>query len=174
MKKDAAYRTALAGILCAQAIALSFLEGLLPAFPFLPPGAKPGFSNIINMFTAGFVGLTEALSVCVAKALFAFITRGVTAGVMSLCGGVASTLVMWILLRHFSGKLGLAGISVICAACHNAAQLAVAAVITGTPSIMYYAPFLAAFSGVSGIVIGVIMKAVMPALQKQSRFFIKK
>ena len=37
-----ARKTALLGILCAQAIALSFLENLIPSLPFLPPGAKPG------------------------------------------------------------------------------------------------------------------------------------
>jgi heptaprenyl diphosphate synthase len=38
-------RVALLGILGAQALAVSFLEGLLPALPGLPPGAKPGFST---------------------------------------------------------------------------------------------------------------------------------
>ena len=56
-----ARKTALLGILCAQAIALSFLESLIPALPFLPPGAKPGFSNIVTMFAVLTLGLPQAM-----------------------------------------------------------------------------------------------------------------
>ena len=42
-----ARKTALLGILCAQAIALSFLESLIPALPFLPPGAKPDRKSVV-------------------------------------------------------------------------------------------------------------------------------
>lgn len=74
-----ARKTALLGILCAQAIALSFLENLIPSLPFLPPGAKPGFSNIVTMFTVLTLGLPQAMCITVFKALFALMTRGATA-----------------------------------------------------------------------------------------------
>lgn len=173
MKKSIAYKTALTGILCAQALVLSWLESLLPSMPFMPPGAKPGFSNIVNMFTVGFVGMPQAMAVCAAKAGFAFVTRGFTAGLMSLCGGAASTLAMYALMHLRQKRFGLCGISVVCAMCHNAAQLCVAAVLSGTYGIFYYAPVLLAFSVVSGAVTGIILKAVIPALEKQSKYFDK-
>ncbi len=173
MKKNIAYKTALGAILCAQALALSFLEGLIPPIPFMPPGAKPGFSNIITMFAAGYLGLPQALTVTVIKGLFAFVTRGFTAGVMSLSGGLLSTLAMWLLMKFASNKLGLTGISVICAICHNAGQLAAATVITGTGEIIYYLPALAVFAIVTGTVTGIILKAVIPALEKQKNYFDK-
>ena len=169
-----AYKTALCGILCAQALALSWLENLLPALPYMPPGAKPGFSNIVTMFAAGSLGLGQAMAVTFIKAGFAFLTRGATAGAMSLAGGTLSTLVMWLLLRFTREKLGLIGISVICAAAHNIAQLAVAAFITGTGSVLYYAPFLGLYAVVTGTVTGILLKAVMPALEKQKNLFIRK
>lgn len=164
-------RTALGGILCAQALALAWLEGLLPALPWLPPGAKPGFSNIITMFAADAVGLGQAMLITLVKAAFAFVTRGATAGAMSLAGGVSSTLAMWLLLRLKKNPLGYVGVSVLCAFCHNTAQLAVAAVMAGTPSILYYAPALGLFAAAAGAVTGIILKAVMPALKKQSHYF---
>ncbi len=170
-KKEVALQTALGGILCAQALALSWLEGLIPALPWLPPGAKPGFSNIITMFAADAVGLGQAMAVTAVKALFAFAARGATAGAMSLAGGVLSTLVMWLLLRPEKNPLGYVGISVICAFSHNTAQLAVAAVMAGTKSILYYAPALGLFAAVTGAVTGIILKAVMPALKKQTTIF---
>ncbi len=171
MNKKLAFKTALGAILCAQAIALGFLESLIPPIPFLPPGAKPGFSNIITMFAAGSLGLPQALAITLVKGGFAFVTRGFTAGIMSLSGGLLSTLAMWLLLRFASNKLGLVGISVICAICHNAGQLGAAAVITGSGVIAYYAPALAVFGIATGAVTGLILKAVIPVLEKQKKHF---
>ncbi len=173
MKKSIAFKTALGAILCAQALVLGFFESLIPPLPFLPPGAKPGFSNIITMFAAGSLGLPQALIITLVKGGFAFITRGFTAGIMSLSGGILSTLAMWLLLRYANNKLGLVGISVICALCHNAGQLGAAAVITGSGDIIFYAPALAVFGIVTGAVTGITLNAVMPVLEKQKQFFYK-
>lgn len=166
MKKNIAYKTALSGILCALALAVGFLEGMLPPMPWLPPGAKPGFSNIITMFVAGNLGLPHALMITAAKSCFAFITRGFTAGIMSLSGGILSAVATYLLLRYASKHLGLVGISVIGALFHNFGQLAAATFITGTASVAYYAPALALFGIATGTVTGILLRAVMPALDK--------
>ncbi len=171
MKKNIAYKTALHGILCALALALGFLESLLPPMPWLPPGAKPGFSNIITMFAAGSIGLPSALLIALAKGCFAFVTRGATAGLMSLSGGLLSAVVMYLLMRYASKHLGLAGISIICALTHNLGQLCAASFIAGTASIVYYAPMLAVFGIVTGALTGFILRAVMPALEKVKKYF---
>lgn len=173
MKKNPLFRLALAAILCAQAIALSFLEGLLPPVPWLPPGAKPGLSNIITMFAAGSIGLAPALTVTLIKGGFVFATRGFTAAVMSLSGGLLSTLAMYFLLKKAGKLFGLTGISVICALCHNAGQLLAAALITGTGKIVFYAPALLIFGVLTGTATGIIFRAVMPALEKQKKYFFK-
>ena len=169
-----ARKTALLGILCAQAIALSFLESLIPALPFLPPGAKPGFSNIVTMFAVLTFGLPQAMCITVFKALFALATRGATAFFMSLAGGVLSTLAMWAMTKIKSDPFGLLGASVIAAVCHNAGQLAAAAALTGTKAVLGYAPALLIFSLITGTVTGTVLRIVMPALEKQTRFIIKK
>lgn len=169
-----ARNTALLGILCAQAIALSFLENLIPALPFLPPGAKPGFSNIVTMFAVLTMGLPQALCITLFKALFALLTRGVTAFIMSLAGGVLSTLVMWAVTRIKSDPFGLLGSSILAAVSHNAGQLAAATVLTGTKAVLGYAPALFIFSLITGAVTGTVLRIVMPALEKQTRFIIKK
>ena len=171
MKKNLAYKTALSAILCALALALSFLENLLPPIPFLPPGAKPGFSNIIIMFAAGSLGLPQTLMIVLVKGCFAFVTRGVTAGIMSLSGGILSAIAMFVLLRYGNKIFGLMGISVISALFHNTGQIIAATFITGTSSIVYYAPALAVFGIATGAVTGVIFKAVIPALDKFKKYF---
>lgn len=163
----------MSGILCAQALALSFIEGLIPALPWLPPGAKPGFSNIITMFAAESLGLGQALVITFVKGGFAFITRGATAALMSLSGGILSTLAMFFLLKYGRKIFGLMGISVISALCHNAGQLIASVSITGSAKTFYYAPFLAVFGIITGILTGFIFKAVLPALNKQKKHLLK-
>lgn len=171
MKKNYAYKIALSAILCALALSLGFLESLIPPIPLLPPGAKPGFSNIITMFAAGSIGLPAALTIALLKGGFAFITRGLTAGLMSLSGGLLSALAMYLLMRFARNFLGLIGISVICALCHNIGQLFAAVFITGTANIVYYAPALAVFGLITGAVTGVVLRAVMPVLDKMKKYF---
>lgn len=166
-------KIALIGILAAQAIAISFFENLIPAIPGFPPGAKPGLSNIVTMFVASTIDLPSALLITVVKALFAGITRGPTAFLMSLSGGILSTFVMYILFRLKSRPFGILGIAVCSAVAHNAGQLMVAAFISGTPMILNYAPFLLMFAVVTGSVTGSILKVLLPALEKQSKFFVR-
>ena len=113
MKKKLSYKIALSAILCALAISLGFLESLLPPIPLLPPGAKPGFSNIITMFAAGSIGLPSALAIAVIKGGFAFITRGVTAGIMSISGGLLSAVAMYLLMRYARKIFGFIGILMV-------------------------------------------------------------
>ncbi len=166
MKKNPAYKVALPAILCALALSFNFLESLIPPLPLFPPGAKPGFSNIITMFAAGSLGLPAAMTVALVKGLFAFATRGVTAGIMSLSGGLLSAIAMFLLMRYATKFLGTVGISAICSVIHNMGQLAAAVFITGTSDVIYYAPALAVFGVITGVLTGIILGSVMPALQK--------
>ncbi len=169
------HRIALAGILGAQALALAWLESLLPAFPFLPPGAKPGLSNIVTMFAVSALSFGDAFFIVLIKAGFAGITRGLTAFLMSLCGGMMSLLIMWLLLKKLKkNPFGLIGTGICCALAHNLGQLIAAAIITDTVTVAGYAPALLVFGVATGIVTGCIFKAVSPILIKQSKFFIRK
>ena len=166
MKKNPAYKVALPAILCALALSLGFLESMIPPLPFFPPGAKPGFSNIITMFAAGSLGFPTAAAIALVKGLFAFVTRGVTAGIMSLSGGLLSATAMFLLMRYAGRYLGMVGISAVCAVVHNMGQLAAAVFITGTADVINYAPALALFGIMTGALTGIILGSVMPALQK--------
>lgn len=167
---SAARRIALTGILGAEAIALSALELMIPPLPFLPPGAKPGFANIVTMFAAAEYGLAGAVPVTVLKALFALVTRGPSAFLMSICGGLLSTAVMCLCFRFNRGALGLVGISVLSAAAHNLGQLGAACLLTGTAELYTYLPALMLFAVGMGLVTGLILSAIFPALERQKRF----
>ena len=172
-KKTYNQKIALSALMCAQAVAISFLEGFVPASAFLPPGAKIGLSNVVTMFCVQTLSIKYALCVTLFKALFAVVTRGFTAGIMSLSGGILSTVMTYILIKIKSLDIGFIGVAVCSAICHNAAQLAVFAVISGTPAAVYYAPVLCVSSVLTGILTGIVLKIIMPVLEKQNRKLIK-
>lgn len=166
MRKKAGF-AALSGLLAALALTLSMLEGMLPPIPGMPPGAKLGLSNVVMMYAAGTLGLPWALALALIKGGFALLTRGGTAGVMSLSGGLFSTLCSWMLLKKTRASLALTG---ICGAlAHNAGQLMVAFALMG-PAVWTYAPVLGAVSVVTGLLTGMMLRVSLPPLQRVSGF----
>jgi len=80
---------------------------------------------------------------------------------------------MCLLFRVFKkNPLGLIGSGVCCALAHNLGQLIAAAIITDTVTIAGYAPALLVFGVCTGIVTGLVFKAVSPLLIKQSKYFV--
>ena len=165
--KSTTRRVALLGIMGALALALSFSESMIPALPGFPPGAKPGLSNVVTMFMASFSGVGDAFFITILKSLFAAITRGTTAAVISASGGLLSTIAACILLRSKKNNFGYIGIGIICAVCHNIGQLTVACILSGTWALITgYGPLLMLFAVATGFVTGTTLKLVLPALDK--------
>ena len=156
------------GLLCAAALTISYLESLIPPLVSIP-GVKPGFSNIVTMFSVSALGIPYGVAVTLFKGFFALITRGLTASVMSLSGGFLSLIAMIILLRLLKNKFGYIGIGIICALAHNLGQLAVAVVILGE-AIIGITPLLLISALISGSVTGAIFALTLPALEKRIPF----
>lgn len=168
--KKASGRVAFTGLLAALALSFSFLEGLIPPIPVLPPGAKLGLSNIVVLYAAGSLGLPAALFLACLKGGFALLTRGVTAGLLSISGGVLSALVMWLLLQKTRASLSLVG---VCGALsHNAAQLCAAWLLTSA-AVVFYLPFLVLFGVLTGLLTGVVLKLTLPPLQRIERYLLQ-
>lgn len=160
-----ARRAALLGLLAALAVALSFLEGLLPVIPI--PGAKLGLSNIVIMYALTSLNLPCALALAAVKAAFALL-RGGTAFFMSLAGGLLSTLVMAGALRLFRNRVSFIGVGILGAVAHNGGQLA-AAMLLLSPALIGYGPWLLLLAVAAGTVTGLTLNIVMHALGRLSR-----
>ena len=168
--KKASGRVAFTGLLAALALSFSFLEGLIPPIPVLPPGAKLGLSNIVVLYAAGSLGLPAALFLACLKGGFALLTRGVTAGLLSISGGVLSARVMWLLLQKTRASLSLVG---VCGALsHNAAQLCAAWLLTSA-AVVFYLPFLVLFGVLTGLLTGLVLKLTLPPLQRIERYLLQ-
>lgn len=156
-----ARETALTGMLFALAIALSYLESLVSPLLGLMPAIKLGLSNVVVMYALLFLRTRTALLLVVLKALFAFLTRGATAGFLSLCGGGLSLVVMLVLLHlPVSGYIFCAG----AALAHNLGQLAGAAVLLSSAMALGYAPVLLAAGLAVGGISCLLSRALFAAL----------
>lgn len=146
-------------------MALSFIEGTL-TIPGLLPGMKLGLANIVVMYALFFMGPKQALVLDALKALFVFLVSGFTAGFLSLCGGLLSLLVMWVLYYLLPVRPTWFILSVCGALTHNVGQLLGAGVIISSSLSFYYAPVMLVLGLVMGALTSVTLKAILPALGK--------
>ena len=146
-------------MLFALAIALSYLESLVSPLLGLMPALKLGLSNIVVMYALLFLRTRTAVLLVLLKALFAFLTRGSTAGFLSLCGGVLSLIVMVVLL-HLPGKVSGYIFCACGALAHNLGQLAGAALLLSSAMALGYAPVLL----VAGLLVSGISYTLAKAL----------
>lgn len=154
---------ALSGLMFALAMALPFIEGTL-VIPGLLPGMKLGLANIVVMYALFFMGARQALYLDLLKALFVFLVSGWTAGFLSLCGGLLSLLVMWLLYYKLPLRPTWFILSVCGALAHNIGQLFGASLILSSAMSLYYAPVMLMLGLVMGAVTSVTLRAILPAL----------
>ena len=91
---------------------------------------------------------------------------GFTAGFLSLCGGLLSLLVMWVLYYLLPVRPTWFILSVCGALAHNIGQLLGASVILSTAVSLYYAPVMLVLGLVMGALTSITLKALLPALGK--------
>lgn len=165
LKKYRASKAAFLGLLFALSMILSLVESSLSSF--IPvPGIKVGLSNIVTMYCLFCLGKEEALTITVLKSFFVLLTRGVTGAAMSFCGGMLSLGVMLALLYVKKAKLSYLFISICGGVAHNAGQLLMAGVLLKNTLVGYYFPILALSGILMGIITGILLRYLMPHLNK--------
>ena len=158
----------------AMAIILHIAEGMLPLpTAMMLPGVKIGFANIITITAIALLGFRDALIIVILRVTISSLLTGLFFNitfVMSLCGSLAAMLVMSLLYlltqKQNAPPFGMVGISIVGAVVHNLAQLSVAALIIGTSGIFYYLPVMLVSSVLSGILIGILARLLLPRLGK--------
>ena len=149
--------------LFACAIALSLAEQILPAAPFMPPGARLGLSHVVVMYCVFCLSKKSAAALALLKSFFVLATRGPMAAALSLAGGALSLCALFILVAlHPSVSYSAAGIagSII----HNVGQLLAYSLMTGVDLITFYLPSLVVFGIATGILTGTLLKLTSPLL----------
>lgn len=170
MRNSRVRRITLIGMLFALAIALGIAESMITPLLGLPMGVKPGLANVVVMFALFFMSRRQALLLAVLKGGFSFLARGATAGILSLTGGLVSLGIM-MLLMLLPKRPSILILSIAGALGHNLGQFLMVRLLLG-PSFLYYAPVLLVSGVVMGCITAVLLRVLLPALQKSG--FIKK
>ncbi|MBQ8185279.1 MAG: Gx transporter family protein [Clostridia bacterium] len=154
--------SAVMGLLFACTAALNVMESIVSAA--LPAGMRIGLGNIVIMAVILAVNLPSAALLVILKAVFVFLTRGFTAGLLSLTGGFLAFLVTAVLFQRTNASFIL--ISTLGSLSHSAGQLLTSRLLLGTDAIFAYAPILFAGSAAAGICTGIVLKAVFPQIER--------
>lgn len=160
-----AERVSLLGVLLGVALVLSFLENTMTATSFLPPGVKFGLANVIVMYCLFFMGIRDAVTIGLLKALFVFLLRGAVGGMLSLAGSLLSIGIMSLLLILSVRRVSYLVISICGAVAHNMGQMFMVVFIMGNNAYFYYLPVLLLSGIVMGTVTAFIMRGAMPVFQ---------
>lgn len=164
-------KLAIIAMLVAQASVLHFLESLLPN-PIPIPGVKLGLANIITLLALLIFDFKTAMQITVLRTILGSLLSGTLLGVgflMSFSGAIVSTVVMALLVYIGRGS-AITVVSVAGAAAHNLGQLAMAALILQFAGIIYYLPFMLLFSVPTGIITGLLVKALIEHTRAMDRY----
>lgn len=164
MTKDSRLKkTAYLGLFVAMAMILSYVESLLPVFGV--PGMKLGLPNVATVSLLYLYGWQEALLVSVIRIAATSLLFGNLFSLwFSMAGGFVSLLVMALLKK--SGVFERIGVSMAGGVAHNAAQIAVAAILVKSSKVGYYFFVLAITGAVTGVLIGVLAGEVAKRIPK--------
>ena len=160
-------RAALDGMLFALAIVLSILEGMIPV-PVPVPGVKLGLSNIVVMYALFFLGKRDAFALAILKGMFAFVTRGWIAGLLSVSGGILSVAIMALLQLIFKANVSYFLLSIAGAIFHNGGQLVVVKFIYPMMGVAPLTPILVLSGIAAGVVTSATLRGFMPLIKRYS------
>lgn len=149
-KRFTVQKIALVGVMTALSLVIYAVEAQVPVSSI--GGVKLGLANVVTLCAMLFAGRIEAGCVLGIRILLASAFYGTFVSFMfSLCGGFCAYFVMCLLVNRFD-RHQLWVVSVFGALGHNAGQLCVAAVFSGTGAVVSLAPYLA----ISGVLTGVL------------------
>lgn len=148
-----ARRVATLSVLTAMGLITFMIESLFP--PLILPGAKMGISNVFSLLTVIVMGPTEALIlVLVRTTLGSMFTGNMSTLMYSMTAGVVSVAVSALLVEFVYPKVSIVAISVVSAVLHNLTQNLVFCLISDTPQMFAYMPWLALLGVLAGVIVG--------------------
>ncbi|HAF27206.1 MAG TPA: heptaprenyl diphosphate synthase [Lachnospiraceae bacterium] len=146
------------GLLLALSMIFSYIEAMLPLIPTIP-GIKLGLANGLILIVLFCFGFREAFMIQISRILLCALLFGsLISFVYSLCGGIISLVLMYLLNKTglFRGiAIGISGGVV-----HNVVQIIVAYFFIKSGAIFFYLPILI----ISGIIFGGITGSLSQAL----------
>lgn len=152
-------------LLTAIALTIFLIEAQLPA-PIPVPGVKLGLANIVTVYAMYTLGPGDALLILVARVFLGAVFSG---QMMTLFYSLGGGLLCWLALlalRRVLSREQLWLCSPLSAVCHNLGQLAVAAALLGTWTVLAYLPYLILAGAASGLFTGLCAQFLLRRLDR--------
>ena len=160
----ASRRVSSGAMLVALAMIFSYVESLIPINLGIP-GIKLGVANLVTVTGLYILAPMEVLLVVILRVLLVGFMFGNGMSILySLAGGILSFLVM-LLLKRIKG-FSMIGISIAGGVSHNIGQIVVAMCVLENTKLIYYLPVLMIAGTVTGILIGVVSRKILPAVSQ--------
>ncbi len=167
-----AKKLALLGLLCAIALTLFLVEAQIP--PLIPvPGVKLGLSNIVTVFTVFCIGPAEGVLLLSARIFLGAVFAGNFSSILYSAAGGACAIALTILAKRILKEKQLWIAGCLGAVAHSVGQMAAAIVITGTPAIAVYLPFMTVCSLLTGAFTGLAAQLLVNRGRKIWKTFLK-
>jgi heptaprenyl diphosphate synthase len=159
------YRIAL---LSAFAIGIHGIESLLPS-PI--PWMRLGLANVITVIALLLYGFRTAMLVTLVRVIISSLITGTFPGpafILSLGGGVLSTMSMGVVVLLAPGLFSAVGLSIIGAFIHNMTQLILAyfLIIQRMEAVLFIAPVITLAGTLTGALNGLVSETVITNLKK--------
>lgn len=152
-KYFSAKRIALLAMLTAMGLIMFMVESLFP--PFFLPGAKMGLSNIFSMLALFLLGPADAFALVVVRVtLGSMFTGNMSTLMYSLSAGVVSVIASTLLVEFVYPRVSIVAISIVGAVLHNMTQNVVFCLVSDTPEMFVYMPWLALLGVLAGVIVG--------------------
>ena len=153
-------------MLVAVAMIFSYVESLIP-INFGIPGMKLGVANLVTVTGLYFLELPEVFLVVVMRILLTgFLFGNGMSIIYSLAGGILSLLMMAV-IKRING-FSVIGVSIMGGVSHNIGQIIVASIVVENLKLVYYLPALLIAGAVTGFIMGILSKKILPIVQKEA------
>ena len=152
-KYFSARRLAYLAVMTAMGLIMFMVESLFP--PLFLPGAKMGLSNIFSMLALYVLGPVDAFILVVIRTTLGSIFLGnISTLLYSMTAGIVSVIVSALLVQFVYPRVSIVAISVVSAVMHNLTQNLVYCLVSNTPQMFSYMPWLALLGVVAGLIVG--------------------
>ena len=152
-------------MLTAISMIVFLIEAQIP-LPFAVPGVKLGIANVITLYAIWTLGRREALAILLIRVFLGNIIAG---NVMAMAYSLAGGLLCWgimSLLKPIMSRSQIWLMSILGALGHNAGQLGMAILISGTTTMIWYAPVLIVAAVVTGAFTGYLTQILLGHMDK--------
>lgn len=158
-------------LLVAQGVIIGLLENMIP-YPFaFAPGAKLGLPNLITIIALFTMPKRQSFLLIWMRLILTTLLGGTLSTFLYSMSGALLSYAGMLLVKCLGPKrVSIIGISAAGGFLHNVGQLAMAAFIARTWTVMLYLPILSILGILSGIAIGIAANYLLQHVQTLQRF----